>query len=283
MSDAFKERKQINYGEQGICFATVTHQSNEKCFATHWHDRMEILHIVEGSLEVWLGDEHSTACEGQVVIIMPHMTHVGIAGPEGLVCNMVTFECKTFLNDSKGSAGYILPMLQHSVCFCPVTDQPAIVQIMEELAFLMPEKHKYNPLYIQGKIYELLGLFYQYCVTQSRQLKKPDDRFDQVLSYVNDHYTENISTSEISRRFGYEEAYFCRRFKLITGITTRKYIRILRLEQAERMLCQSREDIKTIAAKCGFSDGCYFANCFRRHFGVTPKECRNGCKTLSQL
>jgi len=60
----------------------------------------------------------------------------------------------------------------------------------------------------------------------------------------------------------------------VTGITTMNYIRILRLELAQKMLEETPESISNISLKCGFSDTHYFSNCFKKHFGISPSEFR---------
>jgi len=276
ITDSYKEIDPVNYGEHGMWFRQSKHRPDVRCFPAHWHDRIELLQIVSGSLKVWMGDVYVTAHPGQTVMIMPHMTHGGITGPEGLTVNMIAFDPAYFKNDTAAAAKYIEPILRHDVCFCRVADHPLVVKAIEELEDMMQREEGVHPLCIQGRVYELLGLFHQYCTVESGQRFRLDEKFDKVLAYIEEHYTENITTKSISRMFGYEEAYFCRRFKGITGITSRKYIRILRLELAQKLLRSSEEDIKAIALLCGFPECSYFSNCFRKHFGVTPQEFRKG-------
>ena len=125
-----------------------------------------------------------------------------------------------------------------------------------------------------GKTYELISLLYEHCAIASGQPKKQDERFGMVLEYINSHYTENISSKDISHKFGYDETYFCRRFKEATGITTMSYIRILRLELAQKLLKETNESIGNISWKCGYSDTHYFSNCFKRYWGMTPTQIR---------
>ena len=144
---------------------------------------------------------------------------------------------------------------------------------MEEM-YTKEAQHRAHPLYIQGKFYEMLGLLYQNCVTDSDAFRRPDEKFIEVLTYVNSFYTEDISTCSISKKFGYDEAYFCRRFKELTGLTTMKYIRLLRMEMAQNLLVSGHLDINTIAQKCGYTDSGYFSQCFKQQFGLTPQEFR---------
>lgn len=275
--NAFQELTPVLYGENGIKFLKFTVGANGMCFPAHWHDRVELLQIVSGSMDIYLDHKNMTAHTGEVIIIMPNMIHCGFSGREGIHYNMIAFDIRKFCNATLTSDKYLTSILRQGSNFCSVTDNAEVIKALDTLtAFLSDDQC--SPLRAVGKIYELIGLLYQHCTVSTRQLHRPDERFGAVLSYISNHYTENISAKSISSQFGYDETYFCRRFKEATGITTMNYIRILRLEMAQRLLQTGTEDIRSIAFRCGFSDVSYFSNCFRRYWGVTPTECRSAAR-----
>ena len=102
--------------------------------------------------------------------------------------------------------------------------------------------------------------------------------FDRTIDYINEHYTENISAASLSRRFGYDESYFCRKFKKQTGLTVMKYIQILRIEKARRLLAETGLPVQDIAQQCGFSDTAYFTNRFKSICHMTPTQIRTLAK-----
>jgi AraC-like DNA-binding protein len=53
-----------------------------------------------------------------------------------------------------------------------------------------------------------------------------------------------------------------------------KYIQVLRLEEAKKLISKSNSSIKDIALSCGFSDVAYFTNCFKRLYQITPTQMR---------
>ena len=274
MLDAYKELTPVIYGENGIRLLKSVTGAGDMCFTAHWHDRIELLHVLSGSLEAYVDQEHLTAVPGQTVIIMPHMTHCGFAGDEGVCYTVIDFDVEKFCNATLASEKYIGPIFKYGASFSHVTDHPAIAGVMNELAAHLSTDNECHPLSIIGKVYELMGLLYQHCVADFKQTHKPDERFGKVLDYINTHYTEDISAKDISEKFGYDETYFCRRFREATGITTMKYIRILRLELAQKLLGDGKNEIQNIAWQCGFSDISYFSNCFKHQLGVTHTEFR---------
>ncbi|MBR5500527.1 MAG: AraC family ligand binding domain-containing protein, partial [Clostridia bacterium] len=71
-----------------------------ECFPLHWHDRVELLLITQGSMEIQLGDERQVAEQGSLAIINVRQPHRGIAGDEGVEYQVLMFEPGTFQNNT---------------------------------------------------------------------------------------------------------------------------------------------------------------------------------------
>jgi len=274
MIDAYKELALVPYGDNGIVLYNFTFSANEMCFPAHWHNRIELLLLTSGSLEVHLANEHFTALPGEAVVIMPSTVHCGFSGESGVSYYVVAIDIEKYRNETTATEKYLMPILEQTVTFEALIRHPEIISSMRELVDSLPKESTHNSLYAIGKVYEIISLLYEHCIIYSGQFKKPDERFSKVLEYINSHYTEDISAKDISKKFGYDETYFCRRFKEATGITTMTYIRILRLELAQKLLRETKESISNISWKCGYADTHYFSNCFKRQFGMTPTQFR---------
>ncbi len=274
MLDAYKELMPVIYGESAIKYLPLREvPPNSLCFRTHWHDRMELLGIVSGQLHVHLGDEQLTLSAGQIAVIEPRMMHYGISGSEGLQYHTIMFDVEKFYNGTIASEKYLSPIVKYGTRFKRMTNKEELFEAFERLVTMVTEENR-NPLCAVGIIYEIIGLLYQYCAAESQLIYKFDKKFSVVIEYINEHFTEKISVREISRKFGYDETYFCRRFREITGITAMRYIKILRLENAQKLLKNGQAEIGDVAWQCGFSDISYFSNCFKKQYGVSPKEFR---------
>ncbi|MNP32799.1 HTH-type transcriptional regulator YdeO [compost metagenome] len=58
------------------------------------------------------------------------------------------------------------------------------------------------------------------------------------------------------------------------------YLMNVRMEAAQNMLRLSDLKAFEIADQVGFADPNYFSFCFRKKFGISPKEYRGGAKTI---
>jgi len=73
----------------------------------------------------------------------------------------------------------------------------------------------------------------------------------------------------------YEEHYFSYLFKKHFNMNLKKYINILRIYNAQRLLSTTTMNISSIATECGFSSIRNFNIAFKNISGKTPNEYRN--------
>ncbi len=97
---------------------------------------------------------------------------------------------------------------------------------------------------------------------------------EDVIAYLNDHYMEDISLDDLSRRFFVSRAYLTRSFRAVTGVTLIQYLTVVRIRKACLLLKDTEDSVTEIARACGFSGGTYFENVFKRLRGMTPRQYR---------
>ena len=98
---------------------------------------------------------------------------------------------------------------------------------------------------------------------------------NQIVSYIHNHYTENITNQSIGNLFGYHPNYVSSLIKRITGMPIHQYIIHVRLMNAVKYLENTTLSVSEIATACGFCDTAYFSGYFNKHFGITPSKYRN--------
>lgn len=270
--DYQKELIPVLYGDSAVKILDETNISaNRVCFGMHWHERMEILLIYSGSLLLHIGGREFNTKGNSLVIIPPERAHMGVSGNNGVRYRTVMFDVAIFYNSTSATDKFLKPIVKQITDFTPVTDDGEIIALCDSLIKEQLSGNAASPLIVIGKIYELLGLFYRHCYCKP-SLAAANSKFKDVLDFIGANFCNDISSSELSRRFGYDEAYFCRRFKSVTGLTPMNYIQILRLETAKEKIKSGNFKISEISALCGFSDASYFARCFKKRYGMTPTE-----------
>lgn len=267
-----QELTPVVYGEYPAkILPRITLAAGDVAFALHWHERMELHRITKGSLELFCADERVVLNASDVSVISPRLLHRGVAGPNGVEYDVIMFDLRHLLNATEASAAFLKPLCDGEIAFLPRLCSDELTAVFDRV--VSGGEHRLQTV---GDLYALMGLLYRHGTIRQGMSGGAEERFGRVIDYINEQYTEAISSATLSAMFGYDEAYFCRKFKARTGITVMKHIRLLRLEQARRMLRETALPVASIAMKCGFSDTAYFANCFKKQYGLTAAQWRDG-------
>ncbi|MEO0452529.1 MAG: AraC family transcriptional regulator, partial [Verrucomicrobiota bacterium] len=95
-----------------------------------------------------------------------------------------------------------------------------------------------------------------------------------VIRFINEHYFEELSTSELASVAGLSISALGRNFKRTFHMTPAQYINRYRIQQACRLLSESDQPIASIASDCGFYDQSHFNRTFRNVIHSTPGSYR---------
>ncbi|MGI5920476.1 MAG: AraC family transcriptional regulator [Syntrophomonadaceae bacterium] len=101
-----------------------------------------------------------------------------------------------------------------------------------------------------------------------------------ALAYIEEHLTEDINYSEISKIAYCSEYHFKRMFSFLSGISLSEYIRRRRLTLAGLDLKDSDLRIVDVAVKYGYSSADTFSRAFHSMHGILPSEARDEKRQL---
>ena len=90
-----------------------------------------------------------------------------------------------------------------------------------------------------------------------------------VNSYIEDHFTEDISLEKLSSEFYISKYYLTREYKHIYGKTIFQHIITARINYGKKLLRFSDKSVEEIAHLCGFNDQSYFARQFKKSENLT--------------
>ena len=99
-------------------------------------------------------------------------------------------------------------------------------------------------------------------------------KVSEILEYINTHFNEKLTLTELAHRCYYHPKYFSRIFKKYYGITVSGYIQKLRLEHGKQLLENSVLSLEEIARDLGYSDSTAFYKNFKKVYNISPGEYR---------
>jgi two-component system, response regulator YesN len=101
-----------------------------------------------------------------------------------------------------------------------------------------------------------------------------NDTFSNIISFVNEHFCEEITIHTISEEFAVNPNYVSQLFKKQTEVTFTEYITTLRVNFACNLLKTTDLSVAEIADRVRFSDYYYFTRVFKKLIGETPTAYR---------
>ena len=127
-------------------------------------------------------------------------------------------------------------------------------------------------------------LFVEFLILVNRSLQehelteltaqRSDAKIQQVLQYLADHLTEELSAASVARDNYLSPSYLMHKFKADTGYSLHQYVQNKRLLLACDLLAKDDTPITAISASCGFHDYSTFSRAFRKRYQCTPQEWR---------
>ena len=100
------------------------------------------------------------------------------------------------------------------------------------------------------------------------------DLAERILAFIEAYFCEEICGEAIAGHFEISREYVCRIVKRRKGLTVVEFLHRIRIEEAKRLLRESKEYIYQIADRVGFRSPCYFSKVFKELEGRSPKEYR---------
>lgn len=99
---------------------------------------------------------------------------------------------------------------------------------------------------------------------------------EQCLEYIDTHFREELSLTDLCKRFGLSRSVFCAAFPQLSGLPLRQYIAQKRIGEAQLLIRSQRElSLSQVAALVGYQDDTTFYRNFLKITGVTPSQYRN--------
>ncbi len=261
-----------------ISLLNLEYPSNTKCILPHQHTRIEIIIIDEGLLSISTDEKQFVAQAGDIVIINSGAIHEGETKNISVKYRVIMFEL-SFFAIVQQIRDILEPIQKYSLVFVNLIQDAFVLELCNKIFLAATVQSESSLLLVTGLTYQLLHELVSTYTYFPKNLSREASAFSQILDFISENYRNNITTSFISKTFGYNEAYFCRVFKKNTGLSFSTYIRDLRLQKAKKLLKKTQYSISYIASEVGYPNSTYFTKCFRKCYGVPPVEYRQNLES----
>ena len=272
----YQERAQQGTFNFPIAFYHQTPHSPRYDMQYHWHTQYEIIRIISGSFQLKLEKSTKLYQAGDIIFITSGTLHGGT--PYDCIYECIVFDLQILLKDNHACSRIIRDIIDQKITITTFLSEKSdnILPIVKHLCHALSSKKNGSEFMVQGYLYHLLGtIINEHLYEQAHQNMVSAERISSVknvLTFISDNYSNNISLDDLARIASMNSKYFCRYFRSLTGRTPIDYLNYYRIECACEMLSTKDITIREVAISCGFNDESYFIKTFNKYKGITPKQ-----------
>ncbi len=101
-----------------------------------------------------------------------------------------------------------------------------------------------------------------------------EEHFINKVNGIIEEFIEDpeLNVNGLANKISLSSTQLYRKVKALTGFSTVDYIKEYRLERAAKLLRTTPASVKEVCYKTGFMSPSYFVKCFKKKYGVTPRE-----------
>lgn len=114
----------------------------------------------------------------------------------------------------------------------------------------------------------------QLILEQSHKHNSDNELMERALSYIHQHYTEELTLQKVADHIHISRNYFSILFKQFSDQKFIDYVIELRIKKATELLIHTSLKVYEVGAKSGFRDVKYFSKLFKRMTGYSPVDYR---------
>lgn len=248
----------------------------------HWHEELEIVYVYEGPLYLTIDNQDYIGKKGDIFIVNSKEIHKMHVQDNNVRYGTLLFPLNSLLfqETDESTRKYLQPLYTGDVMFYHTLED---AELTEKLFSIIMEIVRLNkqkvPAYRFGTKALLLQilflLFNNHMEISSRKSHKNSTLNRDIISYIGERYTTDLTLMEIADKFHMSYKYFSRYFKNTFNTTLSDYIMKLRLERAELLLSSTELSVTEISLQTGFNNISFFIRSFKKAYGMTPLQYRN--------
>lgn len=237
-------------------------------FPLHIHRHMEMLYVINGTVNVQVGTQNYVLHEGEMAVIFPGKMHSYRTIRKG--CVLLIIAPSSFIGNLE------------SMCYeyQPVHPILSIDKMSERLVDNLTElQTTTEPFLIKSLLQLIFVRLMQIIPLQRKETTDSQDILYSVMNLIAEHYQEDIRLDTAAEQLGISKWYLSHILNCTIGMRFREYVNTLRIAHAQELLVSTVEPILNIAMECGFQNLRTFNRVFLSMNNCSPSEYRKRFKT----
>ena len=257
-------------------------------YAVHDHPFYELVYVVSGQVDFFIAGHVYPIGSGTLLTFPPGVRHGVLVrtdapyerytlhfDPRVLGLERRRLLLSAIPSDLLG----IVPAEEGENAVWRSMESSGVIQVLEAMETLRAvEQDKLAeliPIYVEAVLAALIPRASRKRATPGAA-RRPLGQKEQIVSWVDQHYTEAISLDSLAERFYLSKGYLSALFRQATGSSLKDYVRARRMSHVQ-LLLSSGVPAAQAAARVGFADYTTFYRAYVRSFGHAPSaDCGSG-------
>ncbi|MBR0398114.1 MAG: helix-turn-helix transcriptional regulator [Eubacterium sp.] len=157
---------------------------------------------------------------------------------------------------------------------CTFSNSSLILDPLKLLVSHLKYQKQFSEAWMSRQIYAIISSFLIEQDSSQQNLRIEHKLITQVMNYINEHFSEDLSLDKIAAQYGVSQHYLSHLFKRCTGQSPYDYIILTRLNRAKQLLASTERSVFDIAYDVGYSSDTGFINSFTKKIGISPRKFR---------
>lgn len=246
----------------------------------HWHEDLQFIYVISGTIQLQTLDSIRDITAGEGVFINKNVVHLIKHSGEHHYNSMLfpDFFLKFYFGSP--ARGIVESVTENEqIPFYHFSKDIAwsreVTAILRRIILLEKDKNEFYPyeiLVLLSSLWLIMRKNIQ--IPQKKQESAANLRMQKFLEYIEQHYAEDVTLSDIAASANVSKSECLRCFKQSMQTTPYKYLTEVRLSKAAELLEKTDAPIGEISSKVGFYQMSHFGKCFREKTGYSPKKYR---------
>ena len=253
----------------------------------HWHNEIEITLVLQGSVDIRVGNKTYLLKEDDLVVINNNAIHNTTKTKEDNILlvlkvdpeyyskyysglNNIEFDCKSFDREEEDQERFHI--LRHHLA---------------KLVWEFNKKKEAFKLMVGSEMHLLLAHLvnnFKVISDEKKRISSTDkdmERMQRIMFYIDENIDKGVSLQGIADREHLNTYYLSHFIKRMLGISFQEYLNYIRLDKSLKLLSTTNKTITEISYESGFPSTKSLNRIFRREFDCSPSEYRKDNKKIS--
>ncbi|MFH5184928.1 helix-turn-helix domain-containing protein [Paenibacillus sp. TAB 01] len=248
----------------------------------HAHDSYEIYYMRAGERFYFIKDRSYHVNKGDLVLIQPNVLHKTTESHapnhERILINFT----ESFMANIHGEIveGLYQVFDEGPVLHLDAREVLAVEAVMEKMLREKKQPDDASEGYMKLLLGELLLMILRHLRQSDRKSRNTEHpttlhrKVSDIVKHINEHFREPMSLKGLAAHFHISSYYLCRIYKEVTGFSVIEYVNTLRVQEAQKLLKNTRISVTDITEKVGFESSTHFGRIFKAICGMSPLQYR---------